>query len=407
MVRNGISWVKAGRETVTFSADAAGWDYSANNELIGYKPNTVPENAPGVSFLYDANGNTIQKDDSGIVTHYAYGSKDRLERVTLPDSRIADYAYDPFGRRISKTVDGVKTYFMYADEGLVAEMNSSGTVAKTYGWKPNSTWGTDPVFMTVGSDTYFYHNDHLGTPQKMTDAGGAVVWSAKYRAFGEAVIDPASTIENNLRFAGQYFDVETGKHYNYHRTYDPETGRYTTADPIGMRGGVNFYGFIGNNVVNSADPYGLMTWNGDSYTIGASEIIGAIVMYFDLKSEWYNESNPDCKKGWMRQVEIQVLAVGPALGVGIIASGTKSPSTFDDFDNSPIPNPANFNGDFEYEGIGAALISIGGSYSQIKLGNAYSIGASPAIGVDAGAIGTKFLGSSNVIKVTNNIKWQN
>jgi len=61
-----------------------------------------------------------------------------------------------------------------------------------------------------------------------------VVWSATYTAFGEAAVDPSSTITNNLRFPGQYFDEETGKHYNWHRYYDPRTGRYTQVDPIGF-----------------------------------------------------------------------------------------------------------------------------------------------------------------------------
>ncbi|HEY3346246.1 MAG TPA: RHS repeat-associated core domain-containing protein [Nitrospirota bacterium] len=152
---------------------------------------------------------------------------------------------------------------MYADEGLVVEMDSGGTIEKTYGWKPNSTWGTNPVFMTEpateGKDYFFYHNDHLGTPQKMTDASGTVVWSAKYKAFGEAVIDPASTIENNLRYPGQYFDAETGEHYNYHRTFDPISGRYTSADPIGLNGGINLFLYTNNNSVHSYDYNGLFS----------------------------------------------------------------------------------------------------------------------------------------------------
>ncbi len=53
------------------------------------------------------------------------------------------------------------------------------------------------------------HNDHLGTPQKMTDASGTVVWAADYKPLGEATIT-VSTITNNLRFPGQYYDVEAG-----------------------------------------------------------------------------------------------------------------------------------------------------------------------------------------------------
>jgi RHS repeat-associated protein len=73
------------------------------------------------------------------------------------------------------------------------------------------------------------HTDHLGTPQKMTDNTGTVVWAADYKPFGEATIT-VSTITNNLRFPGQYFDQEIGLYYNYYRDYNPMIGRYIEAD---------------------------------------------------------------------------------------------------------------------------------------------------------------------------------
>lgn len=101
-----------------------------------------------------------------------------------------------------------------------------------------------------------YHNDHLGTSQKMTDSSGTVVWSADYKPFGEATI-AVSTIMNNLRFPGQYYDTETGLNYNYYRDYNPVLGRYISKDPIGFRGGINLYAYTRNNPVNRIDPLGL------------------------------------------------------------------------------------------------------------------------------------------------------
>lgn len=107
------------------------------------------------------------------------------------------------------------------------------------------------------NSVYYYHNDHLGTPQKMTDANQTVVWAADYKPFGEATVT-VSTITNNLRFPGQYYDAETGTLYNYFRDYNPVIGGYLEADRIGLRGGINLYRYVGNNPVKFTDPYGLL-----------------------------------------------------------------------------------------------------------------------------------------------------
>ena len=110
--------------------------------------------------------------------------------------------------------------------------------------------------MCNGSGLYWYHNDHFGPPQRMTAAdSGAVAWSAGYAAFGQATIDPLSTIDNNLRFPGQYYDAESGLHYNYNRYYNPDTGRYLTTDPF--KDGLNLYLYAFGNPINLYDPLGL------------------------------------------------------------------------------------------------------------------------------------------------------
>jgi len=85
---------------------------------------------------------------------------------------------------------------------------------------------------------------------------GTIVWRAAYLPFGKAQLI-TETITNNFRFPGQYFDEETGLHYNMHRYYNPATGRYMTPDPIGLEGGINLYGFVQNDPVNFVDPWGL------------------------------------------------------------------------------------------------------------------------------------------------------
>jgi RHS repeat-associated protein len=232
------------------SSSANNWNYNQNNELQGYN---------GVTFEYDLNGNTTQRNDNGSVQNFLYNEDDRLTEVKDGNGAVvATYYYDPFGRRLWKEVGGTRTYFMYADEGLVAEMDGTGSETKSYGYAPNSTWTTNPLFMKQGTEYYFYHNDHLGTPQKMTAVNGSIVWSAKYESFGKAVVDPASTLVNNLRFPGQYYDNENGLHYNWHRMYQPSSGRYETADPIGVfAGDLNTYQYAYNIPLIHSDPQGL------------------------------------------------------------------------------------------------------------------------------------------------------
>jgi len=123
-----------------------------------------------------------------------------------------------------------------------------------------------------GENVYYFHNDHLATPQVLTDDSQAIAWKAVYTPFGAAV-PSIQTVENPFRFPGQYYDPETGLHYNYFRYYNPQTGRYITPDPIGLEGGINLFAYVdsvgkppseanlytytGNNPVNYIDPSGL------------------------------------------------------------------------------------------------------------------------------------------------------
>ena len=101
----------------------------------------------------------------------------------------------------------------------------------------------------------FVHNDHLGTPRVITDENKNIVWEAEYTPFGQANIT-TETITNNLRFPGQYWDEETGLHYNHFRYYDPSMGRYITSDRIGLGDGPNTYLYAQANPLKYTDPTG-------------------------------------------------------------------------------------------------------------------------------------------------------
>ncbi|KVP96186.1 hypothetical protein WL02_10175 [Burkholderia ubonensis] len=125
--------------------------------------------------------------------------------------------------------------------------------------------GTDGRFVQVPAKTrhatLFYQNDHLGTPQELLDESGKVVWLGRYRAWGaEKTVWQAQPERheagNPIRFQGQYHDDETGLHYNRHRYYDPNSGRFISKDPIGLAGGINVYRYA-PNPVQWVDPLGL------------------------------------------------------------------------------------------------------------------------------------------------------
>ncbi len=103
---------------------------------------------------------------------------------------------------------------------------------------------------------YHYHLDHLGTLRELTDEQGKIVWRVKYKTYGNVALKDVEEIENNLRFQGQYFDEETGLHYNRHRYYNPDTGQFINQDPIGLLGGINNYQYA-DNPTGWTDPFGL------------------------------------------------------------------------------------------------------------------------------------------------------
>ncbi len=135
----------------------------------------------------------------------------------------------------------------------------------------------EPAYLATGTDgravrvpaktthtTLFYLNDHLGTPQEIVNDSGKVVWIGRYRAWGavkkgtkvwQEKPNPGRTV-NPIRFQGQYYDEETGLHYNRHRYYDPDAGRFISRDPIGLAGGINVYAYA-PNPVTWVDPLGL------------------------------------------------------------------------------------------------------------------------------------------------------
>ena len=209
-------------------------------------------NGGTTTYSYDDNGNTTDNTDY----QFTYGDNNRLKTAEQSSTVLATYTYNGRGERVSK-VGASTTLYIYDQSGqLIAELDDTGTTIREYAYVDGQ-----PLALVDGTGVNLIHTDHLGTPQKITDQFQVVVWEADVNPFGETTIT-TNTITNNLRFPGQYYDVETGLHYNYFRYYDSSTGRYFQSDPIGLNAGPNTYSYVTSNPINFIDPLGLVAWKG-------------------------------------------------------------------------------------------------------------------------------------------------
>lgn len=221
---------------------------------------------------YDAAGNQISDDRNN--QSFVYNNAGRLIKATnlAGTTTLGSYGYNANGQRIYKQANGTTLYFAYDQSGhLLGEYDSSGA------YQEHIWLGDTPVanlrISQVGQavQNYYVLTDQLGTPRAVVDptldlatTKGRIVWRWEGEAFGNSPADDDADnnsvkLSYNLRFPGQYADKETGKNYNYFRDYDSSTGRYVESDPIGLKGGINTYGYVGGAPIEASDPLGLVT----------------------------------------------------------------------------------------------------------------------------------------------------
>jgi len=255
-------------DTASNGFGSLGYTYDANGNRQSETRNgsSLPDvySPPGSNWLYQRGSDYRIKNQNGNTafgTPTGFNAYDGYNRLIQSSNGGAQYVYNALGQRIEKTnASGAKIGFQYGANGeLLYEQDAAGNT-KAYVWLN----GRPIARIDNNQQIYYYHVDHLGTPQAMTDSMGTVVWKAYYEPFGTATVRPVSTIENNLRLPGQYYDSETGMHYNYFRDYDPTTGRYIEADPMGLAAGPNVYAYVGGNPLSFIDPLGL--FDNDAYT---------------------------------------------------------------------------------------------------------------------------------------------
>jgi RHS repeat-associated protein len=235
-----------------------------------------------VRYHWDEAGRLVRKEVDGPsgseAWTYTWDAADRLQSVTRPDGAVIDFVYDVFGRRARKTerrreLSGrdtviATTRFVWDRQVLALEIRTSATDAGDPVIEERTYSFDDETFVpfahhearTVAGQredlgTVHYATDPIGTPTHLLGPDGAVVGRIERTAWC-ARIATDSQRETPLRFQGQYEDAETGLYYNRHRYYDPETGNYLSADPIGLAGGHLPFGYVNNPFVG-VDPLGL------------------------------------------------------------------------------------------------------------------------------------------------------
>lgn len=338
------------RESIVETSTTYNYTITANTNRLA-----STEGPTAKTFTYDAAGNVT---DDNIHT-YAYDDRGRLVSV---DSGSVTYEHNGQGQRVKKDDGTDETLFVYDEVGhLIGEYDDSGTLILEHVW-----FNGGPVAVLDGTDEYYVHTDHLGTPRIITD-GNTIIWRWESGPFGEeaAQEDPdgdQTDFTYNLRLPGQYLDQETGLHYNYFRTYDPSTGRYLESDPIGLVAGLNTYAYVGNMPTTYSDPIGLIRWEGEFVVRSATYGLGIVLGTFNLESE--------CVQGKKSFAQVKTWGIGA--DIGFYLSQIEGTVSLEDGRSSLVAenlDPFVLEGQFELASLLPTVGPVGGPVA-VTLGDA-------------------------------------
>ncbi|MFD7782287.1 putative T7SS-secreted protein [Streptomyces nojiriensis] len=216
--------------------------------------------AGAVRYEHDGQGRIVLRQKTRLsrkpdTWRYEWDAEDRLTTVSTPDGTVWQYAYDPLGRRISKQSPSETVHFTWDGTTLCEQTTEDITL----------TWdhaGLRPLAQTErrndSTDERFFAivTDLIGTPTELVDESGDLAWRTRTTLWGTTTWTRDATAYTPLRFPGQYFDPESGLHYNHFRYYDPESARYLSQDPLGLAPAPNPATYV-NNPQTWSDPRGL------------------------------------------------------------------------------------------------------------------------------------------------------
>lgn len=249
-----------GDPITSFQNQITGYDYNSVNQLLSITD-------PSQTFNHDDDGNMTQGyTPDGYVFTATYDAENRLAAIEYTDGSAVihktEYAYsgDGFIAEVKKYEDGNLTDdTRFIRDGLlvIQERDIGNSVQKEYAWGLNMGGGIGGLLnLNQSGLDYAYLYDGKGNVTALIDGSESIVATYTYDTFG-VLKAKTGTINQPFMFSTKQYDEALGTSYYGYRFYSPALGRWITRDPIGELGGLNLYGFVGNNPVNLIDPYGL------------------------------------------------------------------------------------------------------------------------------------------------------
>jgi len=288
--------------------DHSRYDVNAADRITGAGRN---------EFHYDPLGNLIQGTCPRGNARFTFTDLNRLKTISLSQCR-AQYRYDAFGRRVAKKINGITTRYFWAQSQILheAQFDSGNDQVCTdvidYLYFPQT-----PVLLGIRQNQQIHWAafGHRYETLCLTNEGGGLVWRARYDAFGRAHVQTGQDVHQPFRLPGQYYDPESGLHYNVARYYDPTLGRFLSLDPLFLESGsTNFYAYCNGDPINYIDPSGEFIFT--TILIGAA--IGAAIGA-GVEAMRQNRSGKE-KDGWKIAKAALIGGTIGAIGGGIGAA---------------------------------------------------------------------------------------